>query len=397
MHSLERRISFFDAFFLEVGGIIGAGVFVLLGIATGLSGPSIVLSVAIAGFVSLVTALSYAEVSSAMPVEGGDYEYAYELISPLAGMLVGAGWLVADVMSSAVVSVGFAAYFTTLFPVSVKLSALAVVFLVTAVNVLGVELGTRTNKLISLLKIAVLCLFIFISLSYFKTGNFSNFAPNGATGVLGGAALFFFAFSGFGKIARLGGEVVEPKKTLPLSILSALSLSTLLYLLTSLALVGSVGWVVASSSNSPLSTSLSFLGHHSDAFLITIGALAATLSVLLTNNLGTSRVLYALARRNKSMRLFGNIHERFKTPWVAVILVGFVTGVIVLTLDLNAIAGLSSFLFLVYYGAVNFFSLTARKKKNWSPRFRTPLHPLFPIIGLVSCGLLALALLTGFK
>ncbi|MGC8850621.1 MAG: APC family permease [Candidatus Micrarchaeia archaeon] len=387
--TLERKLTLTDATFFEVGGIIGAGVFVLIGLATGMSGPAIVLAVALAGFVSFVTALSYAEISSAIPAEGGEYEYAYRLVSPAAGNAVGLGWLAADITSSAVVSIGFASYFTAVFPqVPTKIAACGAVALVTTLNLLGVKLSARANNVISTVKIAVLAFFIVFALAHFNPSNFSPLAPKGVAGITSAAALFFFAFSGFGKITRLSEEVRDAERTLPKSIIAALALCTLLYIMTAVALVGAVGWASASSTNSPLASALAQLGAPGPALVVTAGALAATFSVLLTNNAGISRIIFAFGRRHKKAASLSELHSWFKTPWKAVLLAGAATTAIVSFVEMQGIATIASFLFLVYYAAINSIAIAARGRENWKPRFRTPFFPLFPVLGIISCALL---------
>lgn len=394
---LERKLSFWDAFFFEVGGIIGAGVFVLLNLATAESGPSIVLAVALGGIVSVMSALCYAELSSALPKEGGEYAFARHLISKRAGLLVGAGWLVADVVSSAVVAIGFASYFTLLVPhVPLRAGAVLALLLVTAVNVLGAKLGARANNAVSLLKLAALSLFIVAALSRFQPAFFSPFLPHGVPGLLGGAALFFFAFSGFGKVTRLAEEVKNAPTELPRAILAGLGVSTLFYLLAALALVGSVGAAAAGASNSTLASVLDALGMHPLAVLLSLGALAATSSVLLTNNAGLSRILYALGRQYPQARPLGELHPRFGTPWKALLACGLVSSVVVFFSGIRQVAELSSVLFLLYYAALNGFVLLARRRADWRPRFKLPFHPWLPLAGIAACLLLLGGLLLNY-
>ncbi len=391
---LARRLGFWDSALFEVGGLIGAGIFVLLGLATDLSGPAVILAVALGGIVSLITALSYAEISSAIPLEGGEYEYAHRLLSPLAGILVAVGWLATDIISGSVVSLGFAIYLAVLLPVPLQVGAIGVVALVTLVNAFGVQLTAKANNVLTAIKIGVLALFVFITLGSFNPANLAPFTPLGYHGILAGAALFFFAYSGFGKITRLGEEVKDPQRTLPRAILAALSTTTLLYILVAIGLVGSIGWVAAAATRSPLTGALSSLGWPNLAKLVALGALAATFSVLLTNNASISRMLYAVARRNKDLANLSELHARFQTPWKAIVLTGALTAVLVAFVKLSDVATFSSFLILLYYAAINVIALAARQRKDWRPRFRTPLYPLFPVLGIAASAILLAALAT---
>lgn len=389
---LARPLGLLDAIFFELGGIIGAGVFVLIGISSGLSGPGIVLAVVLAGILSIVTAFSYAEISSAIPKEGGEYEFAHTLFSPLAGLVVGLGWVAAELTSSGVVSLGFAAYFTTIYPLPLTLVAAGVILLVTAINLLGAKLGAQTNNVVSAFKALALVIFIIAALTAFKGSNFSPLLPNGMRGLFTGAALFFFAYSGFGKVSRLSEEIKDAERNVPLAVLIAITISTILYAFTAIALIGAIGWKEASSSGAPVAHALNLTGFGWLAGVITLGALAATFSVLLTNNAGMSRILYALGRRYRELEGFAHLHSRFKTPWKATLVTGAISIVISQLAGIGNIANAASFIFLVFYAAINASVILARQRKDWKPKVRTPLYPLLPIVGILSCALLLLGL-----
>ncbi|MFH1199845.1 MAG: APC family permease [Candidatus Micrarchaeota archaeon] len=393
---LARRLSFADATLFEIGGIVGAGVFALIGLAAGAGGPAVVAAVALAGVVSLLTALSYAEISSALPVEGGEFEFAHRLVSPLAGKLTAAGWLVADVVSTALVGLAFGNYVSSVFPaVPARAAAWGVFFAAAAINAAGVKLSARANGVLSVFKVAVLVLFISIGLSHFNAANFAPLMPTGKTGVLAAAALFFFAYSGFGKITRLSEEVVGARKTLPRAIVASLCICTALYILVAVALIGSFGWQSAAASASPLYSAVGFLGYPWAAQVLWLGALAAMFTVILTNNAGISRILFAVGRRSRSLGRLGHVQASFGTPWKAVALAGALPAIIVFFVDLKGAAEISSALFLLYYAVVNAIAIFARSRKDWKPAFKTPLFPLLPLMGFLSCILLLAGIFFG--
>src|SRR4030067_3675948 len=137
---LKRSLNLLDATSVGVGDIIGAGIFVVLGIAIGYAGPSIIISIIIAGIVASFTAFSFAELGSAIPKEGGAYQFAFELISPFAGFVVGCLWLFAQVVAGAAISLGFASYFVAIFSIfSLKTVAVAVALILTGVNLIGIK------------------------------------------------------------------------------------------------------------------------------------------------------------------------------------------------------------------------------------------------------------------
>ena len=197
---LKRTLNLLDATAVGIGAIIGAGIFVVLGIAIGYAGPSIVISIIIAGLVASFTAFSFAELGSAIPKEGGAYEYSFELISPSVGFVVGCLWLFAQVMAGAAISLGFASYFAAMFPVfPIKLVAVTAALILTGLNLIGIKQSTTVNNVLVIIKIAVLALFIGFGLFQVHPQNFSQFSPNGLSGILQGAGFIFFCISWFWK------------------------------------------------------------------------------------------------------------------------------------------------------------------------------------------------------
>lgn len=158
---LKRTLNLFDATSIGIGAIIGAGIFVVLGIATGYAGPSVIVSMIIAGIVASFTAFSFAELGSAIPREGGVYAFAYELISPAAAFVVGCLWLLAQIVAGAAISLGFASYFVTMFPIlPVKTIAVLAAAALTGLNIVGIKQSATVNNILVVTKIAILCLFV---------------------------------------------------------------------------------------------------------------------------------------------------------------------------------------------------------------------------------------------
>ena len=142
---LKRTLNLFDATSVGIGAIIGAGIFVVLGIAIGYAGPSVIISIVVAGIVASFTAFSFAELGSAIPKEGGAYEFAFELISPFAGFLVGCLWLLAQIVAGAAISLGFASYFIAIFPMlSLKTVAVVAALILTGLNLIGIKQSATT-------------------------------------------------------------------------------------------------------------------------------------------------------------------------------------------------------------------------------------------------------------
>jgi APA family basic amino acid/polyamine antiporter len=390
---LKRSLNLLDATSVGIGAIIGAGIFVVLGVAIGYAGPAIVVSIIIAGIVASFTAFSFAELGSAIPKEGGAYEFAFELISPGVGFVVGCLWLFAQIVAGAAISLGFASYFVTIFPVfSLKAVAVVAALALTGLNLLGIKQSATVNNVLVIIKIAILSLFVGFGIFQIHPQNFSQFSPNGIFGILQGAGFIFFAYLGFGRIAALGEEVKNPERNLPLSVLIALIVSVVIYVLTGLTATGLQSYQILAQSGSPIAEAAKATGNFTLVAAVSLGALIATTSVLLTNLLGLSRVAYAMARNNQLPQSISRVSSRFGTPYVSILVMGVFLTVLAYALDLKQAAAITSFAILSTHLTVNLSAIRLRKKTSGAAKFRVPFYPLIPLLGLVSCIVLMFSL-----
>jgi basic amino acid/polyamine antiporter, APA family len=390
---LKRTLNLLDASSVGIGAIIGAGIFVVLGIAIGYAGPAIIISIIIAGIIASFTAFSFAELGSAIPKEGGAYTYAYELISPFAGFALGMLWLFAQIVAGAAISLGFASYFVAIFPVfSVKMIAVAAALALTGLNLIGMKKSATVNNVLVIIKIAILSVFIGFGIFQINPQNFAQFSPNGSFGILQGAAFIFFAYLGFGRIATLGEEVKNPDRNLPLSILIALVVSIVLYVLTGFTATGMQNYQVLAQSGSPLAEAAKATGNFTLVAAVSLGALIATTSVLLTNLIGSSRVAFAMARNGQLPKSIAKVSSRWGTPYVSVLGMGLLLTVLAFALDLKQAAAITSFAILSTHLIVNFSAIRLRKKMPNSSKFKVPFYPVVPCLGLISCIILMFSL-----
>jgi len=390
---LKRTLNLFDATSVGIGAIIGAGIFVVLGIAIGYAGPSVIISIVVAGIVASFTAFSFAELGSAIPKEGGAYEFAFELISPFAGFLVGCLWLLAQIVAGAAISLGFASYFIAIFPMlSLKTVAVVAALILTGLNLIGIKQSATINNVLVIIKIAILCLFIGFGIFQIHPQNFSQFSPNGLFGVLQGAGFIFFAYLGFGRIAALGEEVKNPERNLPLAILFALIASVIIYVLTGFTATGLQDYRILAQSGSPIADAAKAMGNFTIVATVSFGALIATVSVLLTNLIGLSRVAFAMARNGQLPKSVAKLSSRFGTPYISILVMGVLLTAIVVALDLKQTVAITSFAILSTHLIVNLSAIRLRKKMPNSTKFRVPFYPIFPSLGLLSCIILMFSL-----
>jgi APA family basic amino acid/polyamine antiporter len=392
---LKRTLSLFDATAIGIGAIIGAGIFVVLGVAVGYAGPAVIISMIIAATVALFTALSFAELSSAIPKEGGTYEFAYEMIHPYAGFISGCLWLSAQTVSGTAISLGLASYLVVLFPVlGAELNEIAVIaaLILTVLNLIGLKYSATVNNILVLIKIAILSIFVIVGVFQIHPQNYSPFMPNGPFGILQGAGFIFFAYLGFGRIAALGEEVKDPKRTLPLSILFALAVSAILYVVTGLVATGLASYKSLGNSGSPIALAASTTGNFLLIKTVSLGAVVATVSVLLTNLLGLSRVSFAVARNKQFPKSLSRIHSKFGTPYVSILITGGLMATLASFLSLPQSAAITSFSMLCTHIILHTSAIRLRKKVPNLTTFKAPFFPLIPCLGLVSCVILMFSL-----
>ena len=375
---LKRSLGLFDATAISVGAIVGAGIFVVTGIAAGYAGSALIVSMIIAALISSFTALSFAELTAWLPKEGSVYEFGRELISPFAGFLSGWMWMLSNTFSGAAVSLGFANYFANwlpMLPPQVVAACLCVAF--TILNFVGVRESAIINNLLVTAKLAILAFFCIFGLLYADVTNFNPFSPL-QTGVFVGAFYIFFAYGGFGRVAVVAEEVKDAKKNVPRAIVMSLLISTIFYIAVGLVAVGLVGAPTLSGSTSPLSNAISTTGSSFAVRIVSIGGLLATASVLLTSILGVSRMAFAMGRGKDLPQRFTLLHAKFKTPYYAILITGIIMALLALFFDLSSVIAVSTFAMLFYYASTNISTLRMKAEKRKYPK-------IIPILGTATC------------
>lgn len=376
--SLKPTLGLFDATAISVGAIIGAGIFVVTGIVAGLAGPALVVSMLIAATVALLTALSFAELTAWLPKEGSVYEFAYQLVSPFIGFLAGWMWMLSNTFAGAAVSLGFAYYFTALFPIlNAKWVAVILCIAFTTLNFLGIRQSALLNNFLVATKLFILAFFFVFGLGYINLANFTPFAPF-EMGVFYGAYYTFFAYGGFARVAVVAEEVKDAERNVPRAILLSLLISTIFYIVVGAVAVGLVGTSRLSISNSPLTEATSATGSAAAVYLVSAGGLLATASVLLTSILGVSRVAYAMSRRKDLPQTLSKLHPKYNTPYYSIWIVGFLMVLLILFIDLTKVVAISTFAMLFYYGIANVSALRLKTQKRLYP-------PLVPVLGTATC------------
>jgi APA family basic amino acid/polyamine antiporter len=384
--ALRRDLGLLDAVGIGFGAIVGAGIFVVTGVAAGVAGPSLLLGLLVAGVVAAANALSSAQLAAAYPQSGGTYEYGYRVLSPWAGFLAGWMFLASKVAAAGAVGIGLAEYLARVAPgVPPRVVAVAAILLFTGLNYLGVRRSSRVNLGIVTISIGSLLLFVAVGAGSFDSANLRPFAPSGLRGILESAAILFFAYTGYARIATLGEEVSDPERTIPRAILITIFGAILLYLAVALVALGSIGSDAMASDLAPLHRAAEETGISWLPGAIALGGLTAMLGVNFSQILGLSRMVFAMARRGDLPSALAEIHPRTAIPGRAVLLVGGVAAIVAGTGTLRGVAMAASFAILVYYGIANLCAVRMpMESKIYSDAV--------PLVGLVICALLLFAL-----
>jgi APA family basic amino acid/polyamine antiporter len=375
---LKPILGLLDATAINVGAIVGAGIFIVTGIAAGVAGSAMIFSMFIGSVVALFTALSFSELSAWLPKEGSIYEFAYQLVSPFVGFLSGWMWILSNTFAGAAVSLGFAYYFSALFPI-IPTNVIAAIICVgfTALNFIGTRKSALLNNFLVATKILILTFFCIFGLAYINPTNFTPFEPL-QMGVLYGAYYMFFAYGGFARVAVVAEEIRDAKRNVPRAILISLAASLVIYILVGFVAIGLVGAPGLSNSNSPLNEAMSATGNSIGVYIISLGGLIATASVLLTSILGVSRVAYAMSRRRDLPQVLTKLHPKFNTPYYSIWILGILMALLVLFVDLTKVVAISTFATLFYYCIANIAALRLRKQYRLYPS-------IVPVLGIVTC------------
>ncbi|MDO9339392.1 MAG: amino acid permease [Bacteroidales bacterium] len=427
---------------LGVGAIIGTGIFVLTGVAAhDKAGPALILSFVVAGIACVFAALCYSEFASMVPVAGSAYTYAYATLGEMCAWIIGWDLILEYAVASATVAHGWSAYFQDfigIFGIKVPfamtrapfdfnpdtgflavtgtvidLPAILIAAIITIVLIKGIKESVRFNAIMVMIKLTIVLFVIVVGAFYIVPNNWKDFAPFGYSGIsffgktiwgqtgLGGApvgmlaaaATIFFAYIGFDSISTHAEEAKNPKRDVPIGIITSLLLCTVLYIAVAAVLTGMVPYEKI-NIDAPISNAFAQVGLTWAQLLISFGAIAGITSVLLVLMLSQPRIFLAMARDGLlPPNIFGAVHKKFRTPWKSTILTGIFVAILAGLLPLRILAELVNigtlFAFVIVCSAV----LIMRKTHPDAERpFKAPFFPFVPIAGIVTCLLLMFSL-----
>ncbi len=447
---LKRSLNAFDLTMLGVGAIIGAGIFVLTGVAAAThAGPAIMLSYVLAGTACACAALSYAELAASVGGAGSAYGYGYAGLGELPAWIIGWMLVLEYTVSVAAVSAGWSGYFNSsladvfgagLPPALlhapfdpahpggvVNLPAAVIIALLGILLATGAKSSARFNTAMVAIKLTAILIFISVAAFHINPANWHPFIPPaevvsggpggfnwdmslidfakwmmglqgegevryGWGGIASGAATIFFAYLGFDAVSTAAEETKKPQRDLPIGILASLTLCTVLYIIVSGLLTGLVPYKELNVAH-PVAYALEQVGAHAAAGLISFGAIAGLTTVMLVMFFGQSRVLFAISRDGLLPKFFATIHPKTRTPFGSIVLSGTVMVILGGFVPLGKLVEVANIGTLGAFVIVSFGVIALRRTKPNLPRpFRTPLFPIVPIVGVLACGYLTLNL-----
>jgi APA family basic amino acid/polyamine antiporter len=382
---LARRLGTADAVIIGLGSMVGAGIFVAAGPAANAAGSGMLLGVLIAGILAFLNATTMSQLAAVYPESGGTYAYGRKLIGPFWGFLAGWGFVIGKLASCTAMALSFAYYAA---PAYAKPLAVTSVLLLTFINYLGIKKTAALTKVLVTLVLLSLAIVVVASLfgGSVDTTRLSGWTDRGGlAGILQSAGLMFFAFAGYARVATLGEEVINPKKTIPKAIIMALSITLIIYIVVMTTVVLSVDMNFLTQTKAPLVLAIESGRFGFLSPVVRVGACLASLGVLLSLMAGISRTMFAMAANSDLPKTLSAIHPIHKIPHHAEIAVGLIVAVIVAFADLRSAIGFSSFAILIYYAIANASSLKL-------PTTDRPWPLWMSILGLMSCLVVAFSL-----
>ncbi|MGW1887942.1 APC family permease [Streptomyces sp. NPDC001970] len=364
--------------------MIGAGIFAALAPAAHAAGSGLLISLALAAVVAYCNATSSARLAARYPASGGTYVYGRERLGDFWGYLAGWGFVVGKTASCAAMALTVGSY---VWPGQAHAVAVAAVVALTAVNYAGVQKSALVTRVIVAVVLAVLAAVVVTSLTSSASSAARLDVGDDATfgGVLQAAGLLFFAFAGYARIATLGEEVRDPQRTIPRGISIAIGITLVVYAVVAISVLTVLGPEGLAQATAPLSDAARAAGADWLVPVVRVGAAVAALGSLLALILGVSRTTLAMARDRHLPHGLAVVHQKFKVPHRAELLVGAVVAVVAATTDVRGAIGFSSFGVLTYYAIANTSAWTLTPEEGRPAR-------VIPVLGLVGCLILAFAL-----
>lgn len=399
---LKKKLSAIDLAAIGIGSIVGTGIFVSTGQGAQTAGSAVVISFIIAAITSALCALTYTELSSMFPVSGSTYSYSYAAFGEIIAWIIGWDLILEYLVSAAAVASGWSGTVKGILtsyginlpdslvnsPLSggiVDLPAVLITLLITWVLYMGVSESAKVNNMIVIMKILVICLFIFLGITHINVANYHPFAPFGVNGVMTGASVIFFAFIGFDTISTAVEETKNSKRDVPLGIALCLAVVIILYISVALVLTGIIPFKLIQVDNA-LPSALANIGINWGSALVGVGAVVGMISTLLVTLYAQVRIFMVMSRDGLLPKSFAKVNKKYSTPGLCTIITGCVTAIMAGILPLNIIIELCNIGTLFAFVLVSIGIVVLRKTMpNIERKFKCPGVPFTPVLTVISC------------
>ena len=352
--TLRKSLGWLELTLLGIGGIVGAGVFVLTGAgAKDFAGPAVVLSFLLAGLASFFSALCYTEFAVDVPLAGSAYNYVSITFGEFAAWICGWNLVLEYSVSCSAVARGWTSYMATLLGTSpdhfrigsgiISLDPLAVVIIavLTVVLIIGIKESATFNTVVTSVNLATIAVVLVVGVPSIESENYVPFAPFGVKGIFTGASIVFFSFIGFDTLATCAEEVKKPSRDMPIGIMGSLGICTILYVLMALTIAGMVPYQEI-DIDAPFAAAFNLRGNRVVGFIVSLGAVTGIVTSLLVSLLGQTRIYMVIARDRLLPGWFGIVSERFRTPVNATITTGILSSLLAFFIDIDILATLVS-------------------------------------------------------
>ncbi|MGU3537430.1 amino acid permease [Methylobacterium sp. A54F] len=428
-HSLERSLGPWSLIGLGIGAVIGAGLFSLTGIAAAEhAGPAVVLSFAIAAIGCAFAGMCYSELAGMIPVAGSAYTYAYATMGEFIAWIIGWDLVLEYAVGAATVSVSWSKYvvrFLGEYGITlpgqlvhspfetyqladgssahglVNLPAILIIVATSYLLMVGIRESARVNAIVVAIKLAVVAAVIGVGFFYIKAQNYVPFIPEntgtfgeyGFSGIMRAAGVVFFAYIGFDAVSTAAQEAKNPQRNMMIGILGSLAICTVIYILFAGVLTGLVPYAEMKGDAAPVNTAIARTPFPWLTQLVTLGIIAGFSTVILVLLLGQSRVFYTMSQDRLLPGLFSRIHPRWKTPYRSNLFFMVFTGALGGFLPISQLGHMTSIGTLLAFVLVCLGVIILRRTQPDAERqYRTPLVPLVPILGILSCGAMMVSL-----
>ena len=401
---LKRSMGLLALTMFSVGSVIGTGIFVVLGVAVPKAGPAVILSFIIAAITCMFSALSYAEMASTIPVSGSSYSYAYATLGELVAWVVGWCLMLEYGVSIAAVAVGWGQYLNEFFAQTIgwqipaafanppgvdggvfNVPAIIVVLMAGFLLLRGVSESAKVNTAMVMLKLGILLFFCVIAFTAFNSGNFSPFLPFGLAGVGAAAGQVFFSYIGFDAASTAGEEAKNPRRDLPIAIMLSLGIVALFYVLVAVAAIGARPYTEFNDGEAVLSSIATQVAGPWAGIIIAAGAVVSIFSVVLVVMYGQTRILFAMGRDGMLPPVFTKVNPKTLTPVNNTIIVMVVVSILAGLVPLGQLAEATSIGTLAAFLVVNVGVIVLRRQRpDLERKFKVPLGPLIPILGIIA-------------